>query len=65
MGVAAINATIDDVDKTTQQDADMVERSAAATRFLPEESRKLRELVALLKIGAAAAQNAGARAGAA
>ena len=64
-GVAEINATIDGMDKTTQENAAMVEQSTAATHSLSEESRKLRELVALFRLGPAAAQEPATRARAA
>ncbi len=64
-GVTEINAAINDMDKTTQENAAMVEQSTAATHSLSEESRKLRELVALFRLGPAAAQKPATRARAA
>ena len=51
--------------RSTQQNAAMVEQSTAATHSLSEESRKLRELVALFRLGPAAAQEPATRARAA
>jgi methyl-accepting chemotaxis protein len=61
-GVAEISATIDDLDKTTQDNAAMVDQSTAATHSLSEESRKLRELVALFRLSPSTTQKPGTRA---
>ena len=64
-GLAEVNTAVDQMDQVTQQNAAMVEQSTAASHSLSEESRKLRELVALFRLGPAAAQELAARARAA
>ncbi len=52
-GVAEISATIDAMDKTTQENAAMADQSTAAAHSLSDECRKLRDLVALFRLGPA------------
>ena len=58
-GVAEINARSTTMDKTTQENAAMVDQSTAATHSLSAESRKLRNLVAQFTLGLARADRSG------
>lgn len=44
--IRTVNEAVGDMDKTTQQNATMVEQSTTATRHLAEEAKKLMQLVA-------------------
>jgi hypothetical protein len=55
-GIAQVNQAIAEMDASTQQNAALVEESAAATRAMQEQSLKLQELVAVFQVEAAAAR---------
>ena len=60
-GIAQVNQAITRMDSGTQQNAALVEETAAATRAMEEQSGKLQQLVALFQVEAAAAPAAAAR----
>jgi methyl-accepting chemotaxis protein len=51
-GIAAVNATIADIDGSTQQNAALVEQAAAAAESLREQARVLESAVSLFKLEA-------------
>jgi methyl-accepting chemotaxis protein len=51
-GIAQVNQAITQMDGSTQQNAALVEESAAATRAMLEQASQLKVLVALFKVGA-------------
>jgi methyl-accepting chemotaxis protein len=53
-GIAQVNQAITEMDASTQQNAALVEESAAATRSMQEQSAKLQELVAVFQVETAA-----------
>jgi methyl-accepting chemotaxis protein len=55
IGIAQVNQAITQMDGSTQQNAAMVEESAAASRAMQEQSGKLLALVALFQVEAPAA----------
>jgi len=55
IGIAQVNQAITQMDRSTQQNAAMVEESAAASRAMQEQSGKLLGLVALFQVEAPAA----------
>jgi methyl-accepting chemotaxis protein len=55
-GIAQVNQAITQMDASTQQNAALVEESAAATRSMQEQSAKLQELVAVFQVEAVAAR---------
>jgi methyl-accepting chemotaxis protein len=57
-GIAQVNQAITNMDASTQQNATLVEESAAATRAMQEQSLKLQELVSVFQAEAAAASSA-------
>jgi methyl-accepting chemotaxis protein len=57
-GIAQVNKAISEMDASTQQNAALVEESAAATRSMQEQSAKLQELVAVFQVETAAAPGA-------
>jgi methyl-accepting chemotaxis protein len=60
IGIAQVNKAITQMDGSTQQNAAMVEESAAASRAMQEQSGKLLALVALFQVEAPAAPAAAA-----
>jgi methyl-accepting chemotaxis protein len=54
-GIAQVNQAITQMDGATQQNAALVEESAAATLAMQEQSARLSGLVALFQVGAATA----------
>jgi methyl-accepting chemotaxis protein len=54
-GIAQVNQAITQMDGATQQNAALVEESAAATLAMQEQSARLSALVALFQVGAAPA----------
>jgi len=54
-GIAQVNQAIVQMDGSTQQNAALVEESAAATRSMQEQASQLAQVVALFQIDAAAA----------
>ncbi len=52
--LVSVNSAVSDMDRSTQQNAAMVEESTAAARSLASEADDMAELVARFKIGAAA-----------
>jgi methyl-accepting chemotaxis protein len=57
-GIAQVNQAIAEMDASTQQNAALVEESAAATRSMLEQSAKLQDLVAVFQVEAAASLSA-------
>jgi methyl-accepting chemotaxis protein len=55
-GIAQVNQAIGQMDASTQQNAALVEESAAATRAMQEQSLKLQELVSVFQAEAAASR---------
>ena len=55
VGLAEVNAAVNQMDQTTQQNAAMVEQSTAASTALAAEADRLRQLVGRFQVGAAAA----------
>ena len=55
VGLAEVNAAVNQMDQTTQQNAAMVEQSTAASTALAGEADKLRQLVSQFQVGMAAA----------
>jgi methyl-accepting chemotaxis protein len=53
-GIAQVNKAITQMDGATQQNAALVEESAAATLAMQEQSHKLKELVAVFQVEVAA-----------
>ncbi len=63
VGLAEVNTAINRMDKTTQQNAAMVEEASAASGTLASESATLRQMIAGFSLGHAASQaNAGTQA---
>jgi methyl-accepting chemotaxis protein len=60
-GIAQVNQAITQMDGATQQNAALVEESAAATLAMQEQSARLSALVALFQVGASAPAAAAAR----
>ena len=54
VGLAEVNAAVNQMDQTTQQNAAMVEQSTAASASLATEAEKLRQLVGQFQVGASA-----------
>ena len=52
-GIAGVNQSIGDLDQMTQQNAALVEESAAAAESLREQAERLKQVVAVFKVGAA------------
>jgi methyl-accepting chemotaxis protein len=63
-GIAQVNQAITQMDASTQQNAALVEESAAATRAMQEQSGKLQALVAVFQVEAASASATAATAAA-
>jgi methyl-accepting chemotaxis protein len=59
VGLAEVNAAVNQMDQTTQQNAAMVEQSTAASASLATEADRLRQLVGQFQVGGAAASGAG------
>ena len=57
-GIAGVNQSIGDLDQMTQQNAALVEESAAAAESLREQAERLKQVVAVFKVGAAQASDA-------
>ena len=55
VGLAEVNAAVNQMDQTTQQNAAMVEQSTAASTSLATEADRLRQLVGRFQVGGAAA----------
>jgi methyl-accepting chemotaxis protein-2 (aspartate sensor receptor) len=53
-GLGQVNAAVADLDRMTQQNAALVEQSAAAAESLKEQARRLADVVATFKLGATA-----------
>ncbi len=53
IGLAEVNAAVNQMDQTTQQNAAMVEQSTAASASLATEAERLRQLVGQFQVGAA------------
>ncbi len=51
MGVQQVNAAVNQMDQSTQQNATMVEQSTAAAHSLSQEATKLATLVEQFKVG--------------
>jgi len=49
-GISEVNVAVNDMDKTTQQNAAMVEETTAASATLTNETTKLREMIARFQI---------------
>jgi methyl-accepting chemotaxis protein len=49
-GISEVNVAVNDMDKTTQQNAAMVEETTAASATLADETTKLRELISRFRI---------------
>ena len=52
-GIALVNAAVVELDQMTQQNAAMVEQSAAAAQGLQEQSERLAQVVGTFRIDAA------------
>jgi methyl-accepting chemotaxis protein len=52
-GISQVNAAVGHLDQMTQQNAALVEQSAAAARSLEDQSRRLVEAVSRFRIAAA------------
>ena len=50
-GIAGVNQSIGDLDQMTQQNAALVEESAAAAESLREQAERLKQAVAVFKVG--------------
>jgi methyl-accepting chemotaxis protein len=50
-GIAGVNQSIGDLDQMTQQNAALVEQSAAAAESLREQAERLKQAVAVFKVG--------------
>jgi methyl-accepting chemotaxis protein len=61
-GIAQVNQAITQMDGSTQQNAALVEESAAATRSMQEQAGQLAQVVALFQVDAPAASQPVARA---
>jgi len=53
-GIAQVNSAVADLDRMTQQNAALVEQSAAAAHSLEDQARRLTQVVATFRLGAAA-----------
>ncbi len=53
IGLAEVNAAVNQMDQTTQQNAAMVEQSTAASASLATEAERLRQLVGQFQVGVA------------
>ncbi|MDT8989349.1 methyl-accepting chemotaxis protein [Curvibacter sp. APW13] len=53
-GIASVNQSIGDLDQMTQQNAALVEQSAAAAESLREQADRLKQAVAVFKVGGSA-----------
>jgi methyl-accepting chemotaxis protein len=53
-GIAQINQAVGDLDQVTQQNAALVEESAAAAQSLNQQARRLAQVVSVFDVGAAA-----------
>jgi len=54
-GIAGVNTTVAQLDSATQQNAALVEQSAAAAESLREQARRLSETIAVFRVGDAPA----------
>ena len=54
VGLAEVNAAVNQMDQTTQQNAAMVEQSTAASASLAGDAEKLRQLVGQFQVGTVA-----------
>jgi methyl-accepting chemotaxis protein len=63
-GVKQVSQSVAQMDEATQQNAALVEESAAAAEMLRDQARQLVEAVAVFKMTHVSAQRAGARANA-
>jgi len=54
-GIALVNDSVSQLDQSTQQNAALVEQSAAAAQSMADQSQKLREMVAAFRLNAHAA----------
>ena len=59
VGLAEVNAAVNQMDQTTQQNAAMVEQSTAASASLATEADRLRQLVGQFQVGSAAVAGSG------
>jgi methyl-accepting chemotaxis protein len=50
-GIAGVNRAIGDLDQMTQQNAALVEQSAAAAESLREQADRMKQAVAVFKVG--------------
>jgi methyl-accepting chemotaxis protein len=50
-GIGSVNATVSQLDQATQQNAALVEESAAAAESLKDQARRLGETIAIFKVG--------------
>jgi methyl-accepting chemotaxis protein len=50
-GIGQVNTAVNDLDRMTQQNAALVEQSAAAAESLKEQAKRLAEVVATFKLG--------------
>ncbi|TAH10879.1 MAG: HAMP domain-containing protein [Curvibacter sp.] len=55
-GIAGVNQAIGNLDQMTQQNAALVEESAAAAESLREQADRMKQAVAVFRVGAASAQ---------
>ncbi|MCJ8055958.1 methyl-accepting chemotaxis protein [Shinella curvata] len=58
IGLAEVNAAVNQMDQTTQQNAAMVEQSTAASASLATEAERLRQLVGQFQVGVASSRTA-------
>ena len=59
VGLAEVNAAVNQMDQTTQQNAAMVEQSTAASASLASDAERLRQLVGQFQVGTAAGSSRG------
>jgi methyl-accepting chemotaxis protein len=50
-GIEQVNIAVNQMDKSTQPNAAMVEEAAAAARSLQEQTQALREVVKVFRVG--------------